>query len=131
MISPELNIPVLFPIVFTDWTNESSFIHVIPVPGRTVSVWGTKVLLRIWMVVTSLVCGDRVLFNVGETIVIIIVGSGVGAAVNSVVGMVVAIVVSMTVTGSACCVHPVNAIKAITKIIKPKYFFMKVNGKSL
>jgi hypothetical protein len=76
MISPELNIPVLFPIVFTDWTAESSFIHVIPVPGRTVNVRGTKVLLRIWMVVTSLVCGERVLFTAGVTVVIIIVGRG-------------------------------------------------------
>jgi len=45
--------------------------------------------------------------------------------------MVAGIVVSVTVTGSACRVHPVNAIKAITKIIKPKYFFMKVNRESL
>ena len=80
---------------------------------------------------TSLVCGDRVLFTAGDTVVITIVGRGVGAAVNSVGGMVAGIVVSVTVTGSACWEHPVKAIKAITKTIKPKYFFMKVNRESL
>jgi hypothetical protein len=126
-MSPELNIPVAFPIVFTVWTAESSFTHVIPVPGRTVSSWGTKVLFLIWMVVTTFVDGDVVLFTIGSTVVTTVVGNVVGARVNSAVGTIVGIVVGGVVTASCTAgwVHPVKKIKAIIRITKPIHIFMR------
>ena len=106
-------------------------IQVIPVPGRAVRTTGANALFRIWIVVTTLLSGDSVLVAVGTTVVVIVIGSVVGSVVgmgvNSVVGTAVVIVVGRVVTGcgAACWVHPVKAIHAIRRIIKPKAFFMK------
>jgi hypothetical protein len=118
-------------MVFTVWGLSSSFIQVIPVPGRTVSSAGTKVLFFIWIVVRTFEDGVNVLATVGTAVVTTVVGTGVGTVVggrvNSVVGTVVGIVVGRVVTavGAACWVHPVKAIKAIRRMKKPITFFMK------
>ena len=43
--------PVLFPIILTEWVTLSSFTQLMPVPGSTTSVWGVKPVLVIWIVV--------------------------------------------------------------------------------
>jgi hypothetical protein len=81
-----------------------------------------------WMIVTASCIGDSVLFVVTGIVVTTVVGNGVFTGVNSAVGIVVLIVavwVVVTGSGTACCVHPVNATNAITRIIKPTYFFME------
>jgi len=45
IMAPELNIPVLFPIVEIEWETLSLFTQLMPVPGSTTSVWGVKPLL--------------------------------------------------------------------------------------
>jgi hypothetical protein len=118
----------LGPLIFNEWTVPSSFIHVIPVPGRTVRAWGTNALFFIWMTVTTLADGDSVLFAVGGSITTTVVGTDVGTRVNSAVGTVVITVVAdvvVTGSGTACWVHPMNATKAIIRINKPMNFFME------
>jgi hypothetical protein len=47
IIGPELNIPVLFPIVIIDRETLSLFTKDTAVPGRTISVWGVNAALVI------------------------------------------------------------------------------------
>jgi hypothetical protein len=125
--SPELNIPVALPVDITEWTPGSSFIQVIPVPVRAVSSWGTKVLFRIWMVVTTFIfMGDVVLVATGITVFTTMIGSVVDAGVNSEVGTTVGTVVGgvVTTSGTGVWVHPMQQTNAIKRITKPIYFFM-------
>jgi len=88
-ISPELNIPVLFPIVLIAWVVLSSFIQKMPVPGSTTSVWGVKPALVIRIFVTPLAA---VTFGVTFT-------GAVVAVVVTVVAGVVTVVAILVCTG--------------------------------
>jgi hypothetical protein len=124
--SPELNIPVALPVDITEWTPGSSFIQVIPVPGRAVSSWGTKVLFLIEIVVTTFPDGEVVLVETGTMVVTTGVGSVIVARVNSAVGIVVGRVIDgvVTASGTGVWVHPMQQTNAIKRITKPIYFFM-------
>jgi len=115
-----------------------------PVPGRTVSSAGTKVLFLIWMTVTA-TDGVAVAEGVAAVVATLVSGAAVVAgtvavtlAGKAVVGMGVLTVVATSVgeTGvvgvavaslDAVCgeVHPLNAARSTIRMNKPIYVFMK------
>jgi hypothetical protein len=148
-----LNIPVLFPIVITERETLSLFTKDTPVPGRTISVWGVKPALVMWMVVTpdagvavgvtftgaTVVTTAVVTFTAGAvtfaTLVVVVVtgamvatvvGTGVDTVVTSVTGAVVVFCAEV----DAGCVHPVTATSATRRIINPMSSFIRCTHKS-
>lgn len=146
-----MNMPVLFPVAMTVWETVSLFTKETPVPGRTISVWGTNPLLVKTMVVTmdagvavavtltgtAVVTGTVVVFAAGAvtfativavvltgtTVVATVVGTAVAEVVTSVVaGTVVAVVAGVVV--DAVCVHPVTVTSATRRIINPMSSFI-------
>jgi hypothetical protein len=93
-------------------------IQLIPVPGRTVSSLGTKVLFRIWIVVTAV---DAVLAAWG-------VATATAPGVPPAGGAVVTTVVGCPVAGAGVsCVHPLMTTRRITRMNKPINFIIKTH----
>ena len=136
------------------WTVASSFTQMMPVPGRTVSNWGTNELFWIWNVVilVEAICTGMGVFTAVATVVAIavvfggvvatVVGCLVGAGVATVggtvgttvlatvvwgtVGTTVVTTVVVTAAGCAGWVHPLIITRPITRINNPMNFFMEI-----